>query len=230
MRITQALSLVGVAQGTADQVVITVPDGGLVANAVSMFGEPVAAQVLVQNAAPVNITDISVDGTGGDMASSSNTWIAGIFYSSASSRTVNRVRTSNQIDGGCGVGIWAENSDPGNQSVTVQNSSVYSIDNGGIFVASGDTPSLSVNLNTNTVNAGGVFGIVAQSVTSQIRGNVISNSSVAVFGNSAAISVTGNTIAASGYGVYLGKGGTANGNHVSGSNIGFLLAAPGRYD
>ena len=50
--ITQPLTLEGVASGTANQASITVPSGGLVTNAVSMFGELVAAQVLVQGAGP----------------------------------------------------------------------------------------------------------------------------------------------------------------------------------
>ena len=148
--ITQPLNLIGVTIGTAGQVLITVPSLGLVENAVSMFGETVAAQVLVQSAAPVNITNISVDGTGGDMACASNTWIAGIFYTSTSSGTVNKVRASNQTDGGCGVGIWAENSDSESQSITIQNSSVYNVDNAGIFTASSYMPSsLSVSLIAN---------------------------------------------------------------------------------
>jgi len=225
--ITEALTLVGVAQGSADQVVITVPDDGLVANAASIFGQPVAAQLLIQSASPVNITNIAVDGTGGDMACVSNTWIAGIFYTSTSSGTLNKVRASNQIDGGCGVAIWAENGDTENQSVTIENSSAYNVDNAGIFTASGGTPSLSVNLIGNVVNASGVAGIVAQNVTGQIRTNIISNTSIGVFGNAAGINIAGNTVVASGYGIYLVQGGTATGNNVSGSNTGVLLAAPG---
>ena len=148
--ITVPLNLTGVASGTADQVLITVPSLGLVENTVSMFGEPVAAQVLVQSAAPVNITNISVDGTGGDMACALNTWIAGIFYTSTSSGTVHKTRASDQTDGGCGVGIWAENSDSESQSITIQNSSVYNVDNAGIFTASNYIPSsLSVTLTGN---------------------------------------------------------------------------------
>src|SRR5262249_29266981 len=58
--ITEALTLTGVRVGTADQAVVTVPAGGLAANTTSMFGESVAAQILVQGAGPVNITNISV--------------------------------------------------------------------------------------------------------------------------------------------------------------------------
>ena len=95
--IFQPVTLPGVASDTLDQIVIAVPSGGLVANVTSIFGEPVAAQVLVENAGPVNITNIAVDGTGGDQACA--TWLAGIFYGSGFSGTLNRVRASGQIDG-----------------------------------------------------------------------------------------------------------------------------------
>ncbi|MGC1451129.1 MAG: hypothetical protein WA830_13960 [Candidatus Sulfotelmatobacter sp.] len=226
--ITEPLNLTGVANGTADQVLITVPALGLVENTVSTFGEPVAAQVLVQSAAPVNITNISVDGTGGDMACALNTWIAGIFYTSTSSGTVLKARASNQTDGGCGVGIWAENSDSESQSITIQNSSVYNVDNAGIFTASSYTPSsLSVSLIANDVNAAGVSGIFAEGVTGVVRNNDINNVSVGVFAESAVISATSNTIIASGFGMFLGSGATAVGNHVIGSNFGVLLDGSG---
>ena len=226
--ITEPLNLTGVANGTADQILITVPALGLVENTVSAFGEPVAAQVLVQSAAPVNITNISVDGTGGDMACGLNTWVAGIFFTSTSSGSVSRARTSNQTDGGCGVGIWAENSDSESQSITIQNSSVYNVDNAGIFTASTYTPSsLAVTLNANVVNAAGVSGIFAEDVTGQLQNNDISNVSVGVFGESAVISATSNRIVATGYGMFLGTGGTAVGNNVLGSDIGILLDGAG---
>src|SRR2546429_3384279 len=73
--ITKALTLVGVTSGTANQVLITVPSAGLVQNAVSMFGESVAAQVLVEEAGagPGDNTKITVDGTGGDTAERKST-------------------------------------------------------------------------------------------------------------------------------------------------------------
>jgi len=226
--ITEPLTLEGVTAGTANQVLITVPSGGLVANVFSMFGEPVAAQVLVQGAGPVNITNITVDGTGGDLGCISNTWIAGIFYGSISSGTVNRARASNQTDGGCGVGIWAENSDSSSQSITIENSTVYNVDGEGIFAASGDTPTLSVNVSSNVVNPiTGLAGILAESVNGVVRSNNISNALVGVFDTSPAVSVTSNTITSTEFGMFLTNGGTAVGNQVSGSNIGVFLAAAG---
>jgi hypothetical protein len=222
--ITQPLNLLGVVSGTADQVLLTVPSGGLVVNAESMVGSPVAAQVFVQSAAPVNITNIAVDGTGGDMGCALNTWIAGIFYSSGSSGTVSRVRASGQTDGGCGVGIWAENGDGESQSITIQNSSVYNVDNAGISTASGYTPSsLFVNLNNNVVTNPGVAGIFADNVNGQVSNNYISNASVGLFGSTAAISVTSNKIIGASTGVFLGSGSTAVGNNVLGSNFGVFL-------
>src|SRR5256884_8230393 len=78
--ITKALTLVGVTSGTANQVLITVPSAGLVQNAVSMFGESVAAQVLVEEAgagAGDNTNNIG-GGTGGGTACSG--WAAGGFF------------------------------------------------------------------------------------------------------------------------------------------------------
>ena len=70
-------------------------------------------------------------------------------------------------------------------------------------------------------------GILAEDVNGVVRGNDISNVSVGVFGDSAAISATANTIVANEYGMFLGSGGIAVGNKISGSNFGVLLAAAG---
>jgi hypothetical protein len=225
--ITERLNLTGVANGTANQASITVPSTGLVQNTISFFGEPVAAQVLVLGPGPVNITNITVDGTGGDMGCSS--WLAGIFYASGSSGTVNRVRASNQIDATCGVGIWAENGGSSSYTVTVQNSTVYSADSVGIFAGSGATPTLTANLNNNVVNASGaVAAIDSDSVNgnSQIHGNDVSNSIFGVYDIST-INVQANSVLGATYGIFLGNGGAASGNKVSGSSNGVLLGAGG---
>jgi hypothetical protein len=227
--ITKPLNLTGVAIGTANQVSITVPSGGLLPNTTSMFGESVAAQILVLSAGPgpVNITNITVDGTGGDMGCYSNIWIAGIFYGSGSSGTVNRVRASGQVNGTCGVGIWAENGNTPNESVTVQNSTVYNVDSAGIFAGSGATPTLNANVNNNVVNASGaVAAIDSDSVNGQVHGNDVSNSIFGVYDIST-INVQANTIMGTTYGIFLGNGGTASGNDVSGASEGILLGAAG---
>jgi hypothetical protein len=224
--ISKPLSLTGIASGTANQAVITVPSGGLVQNVVSMFGELVGAQILVQGAGPVNITNIAVDGTGGD--TSCLIWLAGIFYGSGSSGTVSRVRASGQIDGTCGVGIWAENANSQSQSVTVQSSTVYNVDSAGIFAGSGTTPTLTATFSNNVVNASAaVAAIDSDSVQGKVNANNVSNSVFGVYDLST-INVQGNTImGATTAGIFMANGGTASANQVSGSSEGVLLGASG---
>jgi hypothetical protein len=228
VKITEALTLVGVASGTANQVTITVPSAGLVQNALSMFGEPVAAQVAVEEVGtgPVNITNITVDGTGGDM--SCTVWLAGIFYGSGSSGTVDRVRASNQIDSTCGVGIWAENANSAGESVNIQNSTVYNADSAGIFAGSNAPPTLTANVTNNVVStSAAVAAIDSDSVNGQVKENAVSNSVFGVYDLSR-ISVEANTITgATTAGIYMAAGGTASGNKVSASSEGVLLGAAG---
>ena len=224
--ITKRLTLAGVANGTANEATITVPSGGLVQNATSIFTEPVAAQVLVLGPGPVNITNIAVDGTDGDLACSS--WLAGIFYASGSFGTINHVRASNQLDSTCGVGIWAENGGSVFRSVIVRNSSVYNVDSAGIFAGSGATPTLSVTLSNDVVSASSaVADIDVDSVNGTVSANNISNASFGVFDLSSGLSVTSNTIMGSTTGIFLGNGGTAKNNQVSGGSEGVLLGASG---
>ena len=224
--ISKPLTLIGIASGTANEAVVAVPSGGLVQNTVSMFGETVAAQILVEGAGPVNITNIAVDGTGGD--TSCLLWLAGIFYGSGSSGTVNKVRASGQIDGTCGVGIWAENANSQSQSVTVLNSTVYNVDSAGIFAGSGTTPTLTATFSNNVVNASAaVAAIDSDSVQGKVNANNVSNSVFGVYDLSS-IPVQGNTIiGATTAGIYMANGGTASGNQVSGSSEGVLLGASG---
>jgi len=224
--ITQPLTLIGLRVGTANQAVISVPSSGLVQNTMSMFGEPVAAQVLVLGAGPVNISNIAVDGTGGDMGCLS--WLAGIFYGSGSSGTVSQVRASGQLDSTCGVGIWAENSASSTESIVIRDSTVYGVDSAGIFAGSGATPSLSVAIANNVVNvSAAVAGIDADSVTGAVVGNTLGAASPFGVFNLSGSTVGTNTIIGATTGIFLGNGGTASGNNVSGTNIGVLLGASG---
>lgn len=224
--ITKQLTLVGVAAGMANQAMIAVPAAGLLQSTTSMFGESVAAQVFVNSAGPVNITNIAVDGTGGDM--NCLLWLAGIFYGSGSSGTVTRVRVSGQVDGTCGVGIWAENSAATSETVKIQQSSVYNVDSAGIFAGSGTAPSLSVSINNNAVNAGAaVADIDTDSVNGLVTGNDLANSTFGVY-DLAGSSIGANTImGVTNSGVFLGNGGTASGNRIWGASLGVLVGASG---
>lgn len=227
--INQPLNLEGIAINNQDQVVIAVPGTGLTTSLTSVFGQAVAAQVLVQAAGTVNLTNITVDGTGGDQAcNTTNIWLAGIFYASGSSGTVNRVRASGQSDHGCGVGVWAENGGATNQSVAVLNSSIHDNDGVGVFAASGAPPTLTVNIKNNFISSPlGLIGVDLNSVSGEVTDNTVSAAEAGVFDLAPGVSVSDNTETNTPYGVLLLAGGTVQSNEMSNVFYGVFLDSDG---
>src|SRR5690242_751855 len=139
--IAKPLNLLGVISGNSGRAVVTInnPTGGqLTPNVTNIFGTPYYAQVLVQQGTggPVNITDITVDGAGGNVNCPS-VGQAGVYYAPGTSGTINGVTVRNQRTfSGCGNGIWVENGANGNQTITIENSSVHNIAADSIFAAS----------------------------------------------------------------------------------------------
>lgn len=102
------------------------------------------------------------------------------------------------------MGIWAENANTSNESVTVRNSSVYNVDATGIFIGSGAPPSLAATIDNHVVNASAALAAVdSDSVTGQVVADNISNTLFGVFDTSGLMA--GNTIMGSTYGIYLGE-------------------------
>jgi hypothetical protein len=227
--ISQPLTLQGIASGGQDQAVITVPGTPLSANVISMFGEPVAAQVLVQSPGAVNIANVIVEGTGGDQAClTSNIWLAGIFYASGSSGEVEQVRTSGQTDEGCGVGIWAENAGSSNRIVNIHDSSIHDVDGAGVFVGSGSTPTLTAFIRENFISAPlGSEGVVVNSVNGVIAQNNVTDTLAGIFDLAPGVRVSNNTVTNTTFGVLLLLGGTAESNDISNSIYGIYLNADG---
>lgn len=179
--ISQPLTLEGIAIGNSDQVIIAVPSTGLSPNAMGLGGTSVAAQVLV-TAGPVNITNITVDGTG-NTVDTFLTSLAGIFYDSGSSGVLNQVVARDQADlaspsvPGTGVGIWVQNGNTTSESVTIENCSVHDFNSMGIFVETNQSPStLNATVRGNSVDAtnatASVFGIAI------LSGGVITNNTI----------------------------------------------------
>jgi len=227
--ITQSLSLEGIADSNQDIAMITVPSTGLVANSASIFGESVAAQVLVQGG-PVSITNIAVDGTGSDLQCAGTTWVSGIFFAPGSSGQVNHGKVSGQVNAGCGVGVWAENTDGSDKFVTVQNSSVHDVDGVGIFVASGATsPNLFASIRGNVVSVGasGLIGVVLSNVTGSVTGNEVSNAMFDIVNVGSDVSIAFNTASQATAGIALEGGGTVTNNTISSTNIGLLFLSDG---
>jgi len=227
--IKQPLNLEGIAINNQDQVVIAVPGTGLTTSLTSFFTQAVAAQVLVQAAGTVNLTNITVDGTGGDqLCTTSGIWLAGIFYASGSSGTVNRVRASGQSDEGCGVGVWAENGGITNQSVAVLNSSIHDNDGAGIFAGSGAAPTLTVTIRNNFISSPlGLIGVDLNSVSGAVTDNMVSAAEAGVFDVAPGVSVADNTATNAAYGVLLLAGGTVQSNELSNVTYGVFLDSDG---
>jgi len=216
--ISTQLNLEGISSANGDRAVITVPGGGLTVNATSLalgMTISIAAQVLVTaTTGPVNITNITVDGTGNGLSGTGDL-LVGIFYASGSSGTVDQVTARNEITGSSsGNGIWAENDTATPESVTIENSSVSDADDDGIVIVSTQsTPTLTATVRgndvTNTLN-----GIISAGAAGSITGNVVTDTVnfggtsgfggiVVVSNGSVAASVTGNTVTdSSQYGIF----------------------------
>jgi hypothetical protein len=248
--ISQPLTLIGITSGNTNQAVITVPVAGLVQNVTSIVNPSFlfAAQVLV-GAGPVNITNITVDGTGNAL-SGTGTRIAGIFYESGSSGVVNQVTTRFQEDDETGTGIWAENNVSG--AVTIQNSSIHDFDHSGIEVGgSGLTITIKANrvsaatttatadilaivivsaasgsVSSNTVTGPGT-GFDTQGITVDVpvvtvTGNSVTNWYYALLDFDAGATYTSNTVGnPAAFGVLLeGTGATVQSNIITGTEVG----------
>src|ERR1700732_4901481 len=210
--IAQPLTLKGIASGNAGQAVITVPGSGLTV-VTTGFGYQIAAMVDV-TAGPVNISDITVDGTGNTVPG--GTYLAGILYDSGSSGTVNEITARNLIASGFGTGIWAENAGGTNQSVTIENSSFHDIDYSAVLTR-GSTLLATVKGDTMENSGYGVYFVSASSLT----GNVIIGGflGIYVFGP---VTVSGNTVANSTYGIVAGGGATVTSNKISNEGDGIF--------
>jgi hypothetical protein len=200
VRITKPLTLEGIASGNSDQAVIAPPAGGLATNATNDNGQTLAVQLWVDNApgGPVNITNITVDGTGNGVTGcpGSPNFVVGIFYQN-SAGTANRVAIRNQKGQGCGVGIWAEGGSA-LPTVTIENSSVHDVDFIGIHTeTNASTSELTATIKANDVNVGaasiGIF--LKQGSNTTVSANVViaSQDGIEALGGAAG-SVSGNTV------------------------------------
>ncbi len=132
--ITKKLTLEGIAYGSDDAVVVYPPAAGLAQNTTDARGA-VAAQILVQGASPVSISNLTVDGTGNGISCGPD--VRGILYQDASG-TVDHVAARNEVPDevptGCqsGQGIMVETTSSNSATLTVENSSVHNYNKNGI--------------------------------------------------------------------------------------------------
>ena len=216
--IAQPLTLKGITSGNAGQAVITVPGSGL-SVVTTGFGVLIAAQVHV-TAGPVNISDITVDGTGSN--GSNAQWLVGILYDSGSSGTVNEITARNLNTSGsrAGVGVWAENATGTNESVIIENSSFHDIDNSAVLTL-GST--LLATVKGNTMETG--FITVQWDAAGSLTGNVVNGGveGLSLSGPPSATTVSGNTVVNSTYGIVAFVGASITSNKISNAFTGIYF-------
>jgi hypothetical protein len=193
--ILQPLTLQGVASGNNSSVVIAAPPSGVLAPTipVSLLA---SAQVAVSNSGgPVNITGLTVDGTG--VTGSSSGEAAGILYNS-SPGTVNRVVVQNLSPQNTQVtGVLFRDDNSVSPTDEIENS-VISLPNTGNDGIGG------ISVSTVTFTSGGLLSSSSGTITASILNNyvVAASGSTSSYGNNSAIeadlnvaaTITGNTI------------------------------------
>ena len=208
--ISQSLTLTGVTTGKGFSAIIQGPTADVFSQ---YLGVTVHAQILVNNAASVSITNLTVDGTG--VCSEP---FANVYYAQ-SSGNLNHLVVRNDVAGGgtqCGTGAWVENDVTTPLTVTIQNSSFYNLTQGVLAVSESTPASLTANVANNffTVAAAAIH---YWNATGTATHNVSSNSLYgAVTENGAVVNISGNTfIAAGAYAISL----TSDGNTVTGNQL-----------
>jgi hypothetical protein len=163
--ITRRLTLEGVVSGTEDAAVILPPTSGMVQNATDVdSGNPIAAQLLVQNtlASVITIENLTVDGTGNQDPCTTD--LMGILFQNASG-LVNHVAVRNQLPGDvlsgaqCGESIYVQTASGSTSKVTVENSSVHNYNKNGI---TGNDAGTTLTLTENYIQGSGLSAIAAQ--------------------------------------------------------------------
>jgi len=216
--ISTPLTLEGISNGNSGRVIIAFPSAGLGMTVTSVIGAGVVGPQVLVTTGPVNITNITVDGTGNNLNGTGER-LAGILYESGASGTVNGVTAREQNGCGCGTGIWAENGNSTSDAVTIENSQVHDADLYGMVLASSiNPPTLVATVKGNQVinsNKGILSGFLDGTIASN---SIIDHTGVGISANDTSASIISNTIAAI-HGSAAVKGIVVNGKDFVKSNI-----------
>jgi parallel beta-helix repeat protein len=231
IEIRKNLSLRGVQSGTLNAAVVVPPSSGVVQNTSSLAtGNPIAAQILVNEAADVTIENLTIDGAHNGISTNGciNLNLVGILYQNASG-TVNHVTAFNQaLSGnaiGCqvGMGIFVQSGNGGTSTVAISNSHVAHYQKNGI---TGNEIGTTVTISGNTVvGQGPTKGAAENSI--QIgygaKGKVSANVAMDDIFAPEKISDSGN--AASGILVFAPPGITVSQNTVGNTQFGIAFVS-----
>jgi hypothetical protein len=226
----QAVTLKGITSGNQGAAIITVPTGGLQQNATSLAtGAAIAAQILVQGATGVTITNITVDGANNGFNNGcADPDPIGIYYQN-SSGTISHNTVLNEVllpaNNGCqaGLGIFVQSGNGGSSTVTINSNNVANYQKNGI---TGNEVGTSVTLTANdVVGQGPTNGAAENSIqigfgaTGSITSNTVGSDVWApdVFGD------TGD--AAAGILVYASPNVAIKSNNVSNTQFGIAIVS-----
>ncbi|HEX4426118.1 MAG TPA: hypothetical protein VH079_12020 [Terriglobales bacterium] len=227
--ITRNVTLKGLLTSSGSGATIVTPANGMVANASSLSsGSPMAAQIVVQGAAKVNISNISINGSNNQISGCAPD-LVGILYQN-SSGTISQVSVLNEtLDTpdliGCqsGLGIFVQsgilNSVNGSSTVKVNDSLVEDYQKNGI---TGNEQNTTLTVTGSYVVGHGSttgaaengiqfgFGAAGSATTNTVNGNVWAPDTFGDTGDAAAgilifgsqnIILTSNNVSNSQYGI-----------------------------
>jgi Protein of unknown function (DUF1565) len=194
--ITNPVTLEGVSNGTSTGATIALPPGGLYIDADDDLGDQLAVQVLVYSSNGVNLTNLTVDGTGNNVYEAP---IVGVFYKN-SSGTIDHLNLLNQWGGSLGAAVWFEGGSA-NPTATVENSTMLGFQNEGIFAeTNSSTSELTATIKGNSLN--GAYAICE--CEEGLKG--------IAFGPGATATVSGNFVTYTFYGIYAAFTGSVSNN------------------
>jgi hypothetical protein len=245
--INQSLTLAGVTSGTGAAAVVVPPVTGMATNGSDIFGNPVSAQIFVQNSTGVIIQNLTVDGTGNNIVGCVAATFEGIYFQN-SSGTIrhNVVRNQFQTDyadyGGCqnGLAINVE-SETGSSDVTVASNSVRAFQKNGI-TATGSANGTGSPGPVVLISGNYIVGLAATAMNWQPGGGAAENGIQVGFG--ATGTVTQNTVndniwgpdtfadtgdAASGILIYASQGFNVTANKVNSAQFGIVADSDPTY-
>jgi parallel beta-helix repeat protein len=243
LSINKKLTLAGIANGTADAVVIYPPAAGLIANTSDPKGA-VAAHIWVHGpfTGVVSISNLTVDSTGNQYGGDD---LRGILFQDASG-TVNHVAVRNVVPNDTptgdqsGQGIMVETTTFPTASLTVENSSVHNYNKNGILARYSGANLVATG---NYVQGSGPISYIAQNgielafdgPTGTIKNNIVidnfyipttdTSSDILLYDSGAGVTVSGNTLGNSNIAIALeaatagfGDGATVSANKIIGTS------------
>jgi hypothetical protein len=220
--ITIPVTLEGISAGNATGATISVPASGLSVNVTNALYGNAAAQVLVQNAGgEVNLSNLTVDGTGNKVGT--NASVVGVYYAN-SSGTMDHLTLQNQNGNELGVGVWLEG-DGANPSVTLEKSNLRGFDYSGVDAETNSSSSgLTATIEGNYFTASfptypvqAAIGI-GSGVKALVSGNLISPGFTVGVGGGNEGSIFENTITGANTGIWThGASVTSNTIYNSGT-------------